>query len=83
MTPGTSTKIELGDPATIDSEIPGLNLTKLTAAQKEGLKKQLTEQHCPCGCNFTLLKCRRVDRGCRVSLKMAQEQMQKVLKPGV
>jgi thiol-disulfide isomerase/thioredoxin len=83
MTPGTSTKIELGDPATIDSEIPGLNLTKLTAAQKEGLKKQLTEQHCPCGCNLTLLKCRQVDRGCRVSLKMAQEQMQKVLKPGV
>jgi thiol-disulfide isomerase/thioredoxin len=83
MAPGTSTKIEIGDPAAIDSEIPGLNLTKLTAAQKEGLKKQLTEQHCPCGCNLTLLKCRQVDRSCRVSLKMAQEQMQKALKPGV
>jgi thiol-disulfide isomerase/thioredoxin len=80
---GTSTKIELGDPAAIDSEIPGLNLTKLTAAQKEALKKALTELHCPCGCNFTLLKCRQVDRACTISLKMAKEQMEKILKSGV
>jgi thiol-disulfide isomerase/thioredoxin len=83
MTAGTSTKIELGDPAAIDSEIPGLNLTKLTAPQKAALKKQLGEQRCPCGCNLTLLKCRQVDRPCRVSLKMAQQQMDKILKPGV
>jgi thiol-disulfide isomerase/thioredoxin len=80
---GTSARIELGDPAAIDSEIPGLNLTKLTASQKEALKKQLTEQHCPCGCNLTVLKCRQVDRACRVSLKLAQEQMEKILKSGV
>jgi thiol-disulfide isomerase/thioredoxin len=80
---GTSTKIDLGDPAAIDSEIPGLNLNKLTAAQKETLKKQLVEQHCSCGCNFTLLKCRQVDRACRLSLKLAQEQMDKILKTGV
>jgi thiol-disulfide isomerase/thioredoxin len=83
MAPGTSTKIEIGDPATIDSEIPGVNLTKLTATQKETLKKQLGELKCPCGCDLAALKCRRVDRACRVSLKMAQEQMEKVLKPGV
>jgi thiol-disulfide isomerase/thioredoxin len=79
---GTSSKIELGDPAAIDSEIPGLNLTKLTASQKEALKKQLSEQHCPCGCNLTVLKCRQVDRGCSVSLKIAKEQMEKILKLG-
>lgn len=79
---GTSTKIDLGDPATINSEIPGLNLTKLTAAQKEELKKRLTEQHCTCGCNMTVLKCRQVDPGCRISLKLAQEQMEKILKSG-
>jgi cytochrome c biogenesis protein CcmG, thiol:disulfide interchange protein DsbE len=79
---GTETKIALGDPATIDSEIPGLNLTKLTAEQKESLKKQLAEQHCPCGCKFTLLKCRQVDRSCPLSRKLAQEQMEKMLKPG-
>jgi thiol-disulfide isomerase/thioredoxin len=83
MVAGTSTKIELGDPAAIDSEIPGLNLTKLTAAQKEALKKQLVGLKCPCGCDFTVLKCRHVDRACRVSLKIAQAQMEKVLKSGV
>ena len=83
MAAGTSTKITLGDPAAIDSEIPGLNLTKLTSLQKEGLKKQLAGQQCTCGCNLTVLKCRQVDRACRVSLKMAQEQMEKVLKSGV
>jgi len=77
---GTTTKIELGDPVAIDSEIPGLNLTKLTAAQKEALKKVLSEQHCPCGCNLTLLKCRQVDRACQISLKLAQQQMEKILK---
>jgi hypothetical protein len=80
---GTSTKIEIGDPAAIDSEIPGLNLTKLTATQKEALKKQLVEQKCPCGCNLTVLKCRQVDRACRVSLKIAQAEMEKLLKSGV
>jgi hypothetical protein len=83
LTAGTSTKIELGDPAAIDSEIPGLNLTKLTAPQKEALMKQLASQQCTCGCNLTVLKCRQVDRACRVSLKMAQAQMEKVLKSGV
>jgi hypothetical protein len=83
MAAGTSTKVELGDPAAIDSEIPGLNLAKLTAKQKEALKKQLGELKCPCGCNLTVLKCRQVDRACRFSLKMAQEQMEKVLKSGV
>jgi len=82
MVPGTETKIALGDPATIDSEIPGLNLSKLTAEQKETLKKQLSEQHCPCNCNLTVLKCRQVDRACQVSLKLAREQMEKLLKSG-
>jgi thiol-disulfide isomerase/thioredoxin len=81
MTAGTSSKIELGDPAAIDSEIPGLNLTKLTAVQKETLKKQLGELKCPCGCNLTVMKCRQVDRACRFSLKIAREQMEKLLKP--
>jgi thiol-disulfide isomerase/thioredoxin len=83
MAAGTATKIELGDPAAIDSEIPGLNLTKLTSTQKGALKKQLGELKCPCGCNLTVMKCRQVDRACRFSLKTAQEQMAKLLKSGV
>jgi hypothetical protein len=83
MAAGTSTKIELGDPAAIDSEIPGLNLTKLTPTQKEALKKQLGELKCPCRCDLTVLKCRQVDRACSFSLKIAQAEMEKLLKSGV
>ena len=73
-------KVELGDPATIDSEVPGINLTKLTADQKEAYKKILLSQQCPCGCKLSLLKCRQVDRRCSVSLKLAQDQMEAFLK---
>jgi thiol-disulfide isomerase/thioredoxin len=73
-------KVELGNPAAIDSEVPGIDLTKLTADQKEAYKKKLESQHCPCGCNYTLLKCRRVDRQCAVSKKLAQDQMDAFLK---
>jgi thiol-disulfide isomerase/thioredoxin len=73
-------KIELGDPAVVDSEVPGVDLTKLSADQKEAFKKQLAGQKCTCGCNFTLLKCRQVDRHCSISLKLAKEQLAALMK---
>jgi thiol-disulfide isomerase/thioredoxin len=73
-------QIELGDPNVVDSEVPGIDLSKLTADQKEAFKKQLAGQKCTCGCNFTLLKCRQVDRKCGVSLKLAKDQMEAFLK---
>ncbi len=73
-------KIELGNPATIDSEVPGIDLTQLTADQKEVFKKKLASMQCPCGCKFSLLKCRQVDRRCSVSLKLAQAQLDQFLK---
>ena len=73
-------KIELGNPAAIDSEVPGIDLTKLTANQKEAYKKILEGQQCPCGCKFSLLKCRRVDRNCSFSRKLAHDQLNAFLK---
>jgi hypothetical protein len=73
-------KVELGNPAAIDSEVPGVDLTKLTADQKEAYKKKLESQQCTCGCKFTLLKCRQVDRNCSFSRKLAQEQLEAFLK---
>jgi thiol-disulfide isomerase/thioredoxin len=73
-------KIEVSTPAEIDSEVPGLDLTKLSAEQKEAFKKQLAGQKCPCGCNLSLLKCRQVDRGCSVGLKLARQQLEAFLK---
>ena len=76
----TDDKIELGDPAAIDSEVPGIDLTKLTADEKEAFKKKLKSQTCPCGCNLTLLRCREIDRRCSFSLKLAREQLDAMLK---
>lgn len=76
-------QIELGDPKEIDSEVPGVDLSKLSAAQKETFKKVLEGQQCTCGCKMNLLKCRQVDRQCGVSRKLAREQMDKFLKPNV
>jgi thiol-disulfide isomerase/thioredoxin len=73
-------KIELGNRAEIESEVPGVDLSKLSADQKEGFKKQLAGQQCSCGCKFTLLKCRQVDRACGVSRKLAREQLEAFLK---
>lgn len=76
----TGDQIELGDPEEIESEVPGVNLSKLTAAQKEAFKKMLAGQQCTCGCKLNLLKCRQVDRQCGVSRKIAREQLDKFLR---
>jgi len=60
--------------------VPDIDLTKMTADQKEAYKKILEGQNCPCGCKFTLLKCRQVDRSCSVSKKLAKEQLDAYLK---
>ncbi|MFZ0963321.1 MAG: TlpA disulfide reductase family protein [Terriglobia bacterium] len=73
-------KIELGNPAAIDSEVPGIDLSKLTADQKEAFKKILASQQCTCGCKLSLLRCRQVDRSCSISRKLAQDQLDAFLK---
>ena len=80
-TPGTATKIEVGDPAEINSEVPGINLTKLSPAQKEAFIKLLKTKQCTCGCNLNLYRCRNEDRACGISIKMAREELEKFLKP--
>ena len=86
---GGENKVVLGDPAKVDleiseaaanSEIPGIDLTKLTAEQKEAFKKVLEGQQCTCGCKLNLLKCRQVDRKCAISRKLAQDQLNEFLK---
>ena len=72
-------KVELGDPAVIDSEVPGVDLTKLTAEQKAAFKKKLENQHCTCGCNRNLLDCRLNDRSCSISKKLAKDQLEAFL----
>lgn len=73
-------KIELGDPAEVNSEVPGVNLAKLSAAEKERFKKLIEKQKCDCGCGFNVLECRQKDRACGVSRQLARDQLDKFLK---
>lgn len=77
----TNDRVHLGDPALIDSEVPGIDLTKLTAQQKDAFKKALQGMQCTCGCNLNIYKCRQVDRKCAISRKIAQDQYEALLKP--
>lgn len=74
-------QIQLGDPAEINSEVPGVNLSRLNPAQVAQFKKLLEAQPCNCGCKLNLLKCRISDRACGVSRRLAREQLEKFMKP--
>ena len=74
-----SGKIELGDPAEVDSEVPGVNLSKLTPQQVAAFKKHLETMQCDCGCKLNLLKCRLDDRSCGVSRRLARQELERFM----
>ena len=49
------------------SELPGVDLSKLTPQQKQAALHTFNAEGCTCGCNFTLAQCRIYDRNCGVS----------------
>jgi len=74
-----SGKIDVGDPAEVDSEVPGVNLSKLTPRQVAAFKKHLETMQCDCGCKLNLLKCRLDDRSCGVSRQLARQELEKIV----
>jgi thiol-disulfide isomerase/thioredoxin len=80
LVPGSVRNIEVGDPAEVNSEVPGVNLTKLTPAQKAAYIELLKTKQCTCGCNLNLYRCRTEDRSCGISLQLAREELKKFLK---
>jgi hypothetical protein len=60
------------------TEIPGLDLSHCTAAQREALLKQLNTEKCTCGCGLTLAQCRINDPDCKVSLPTAQKMLERI-----
>jgi len=55
------------------TEIPGLDLSKLTKEQRIAAITKLNEEPCTCGCNQTLARCRVDDPKCNISLPRAKE----------
>jgi thiol-disulfide isomerase/thioredoxin len=46
------------------SELPGVDLSKLTPEQKRVALHRFNAETCTCGCQFTLAQCRIYDRNC-------------------
>ena len=55
------------------TEIPGIDLSKLTKEQRIAVITKLNDEPCTCGCNQTLARCRVDDPKCPVSLPKAKE----------
>ena len=49
------------------TEIPGVDLSVLTADQREEALRRLNADGCPCGCQLTLAQCRINDSACGIS----------------
>ena len=64
------------------TEIPGLDLSELTPAQKEQALQRLNEDTCECGCALTLAQCRINDGACSISLPLAQKVVEEIIGAG-
>jgi thiol-disulfide isomerase/thioredoxin len=53
------------------TELPGVDMSKLTADQKKVALKRLNSHSCTCGCALTLAQCRINDSACEISRGMA------------
>jgi thiol-disulfide isomerase/thioredoxin len=52
------------------TELPGVDLSKLSAAQKTIALRRFNSESCTCGCKMTLAQCRVNDTGCAISKQM-------------
>lgn len=62
------------------TEIPGIDLTVLTPAQRTEALKRLNTEMCTCGCGSTLAGCRIEDPSCETSLPLAKKVVAEILK---
>jgi thiol-disulfide isomerase/thioredoxin len=63
------------------TDIPGLELAKLSAAAKTAALKKLNAETCTCGCGLTLAACRINDPNCGISLPLAIEIVKNIEHP--
>lgn len=57
--------------------IPGVDLTKLSDAQRTAVVQALIAEDCTCGCTLTVAECRLDDPTCPISLPLAQDIVKK------
>ena len=64
------------------TELPGVNFSKLSAAQKTAALRRMNAESCDCGCGLTLAQCRMNDSACRVSLALTAKIVSQVARSG-
>jgi cytochrome c biogenesis protein CcmG/thiol:disulfide interchange protein DsbE len=64
------------------TELPGVNFSKLSAAQKTAALRRMNAESCDCGCRLTLAQCRMNDTACRVSLALTAKIVSQVARSG-
>jgi thiol-disulfide isomerase/thioredoxin len=60
------------------TSLPGVDMSRLTPAQRKIALKKLNQMHCTCGCDYTIAQCRLLDSACPVSKKEAQEVVDQI-----
>ena len=65
------------------SELPGVNLSRLTPQQKQAALHKFNAESCTCGCNFTLAQCRIYDRNCAISKARTAKIVAEVSRPAL
>ena len=61
------------------NKIPGIDLSKLTPAQRTKVLQTLNSEECGCGCGQTLAQCRLEDPTCTGSLPAAEEIVKRIV----
>jgi thiol-disulfide isomerase/thioredoxin len=62
--------------------IPGVDMSKLTPAQRKLALRKMNEMHCNCGCDYTVAQCRVLDSACPVSKQLAQKIVDEIARQG-
>jgi thiol-disulfide isomerase/thioredoxin len=63
------------------SELPGVDLSKLSPEQKTIALHKFNAETCTCGCTFTLAQCRIYDRNCQTSKAATSKIITALLHP--
>lgn len=75
-------EVDRGAPAKLENahatQIPGVDLTKLSPELRTKAIQKLNTEPCTCGCDTTIAKCRVDDPNCTTSLPLAQKIVQEI-----
>jgi len=63
------------------TQLPGVDLSKLTAEQRTVALHKFNAESCACGCQYTLAQCRIWDRNCAVSKTATGKIIDELLAP--